>query len=349
METALTQTLRRNRSCSFWTFLFFYSFILLLTSCGAESGKFKVEGRLRNLNQGEFWVYSPDGGIEGIDTIKVRDSRFSYELDMRGEATLIIIFPNYSEQPVFAKSGAKVTIKGDASHLKEIIIEGTDDNKRMTQLRMELNRLTPPEIPNHVAEFIHDNPESPVSIYLLQRYFVTSSDADNKLALRLTKELLKAHPDNGRLVQLKNKLSDLQGGAKGSKFPKFTAKDLKGKRISESVLKGKVAVVSAWATWSYASTDMQRRLKQLKKQYNDKLAVLSVCIDGRPQGCRDYIKNDSLTWSTVCDGRMWDSPLMTTFGMADVPDNVLYDKSGKVVANHLSPQELEEKIKTLLK
>ena len=32
--------------------------VLLLTACGGDSGKFKLEGRLRNINQGEFWVYS---------------------------------------------------------------------------------------------------------------------------------------------------------------------------------------------------------------------------------------------------------------------------------------------------
>ena len=72
----------------------YISFVLILVSCGISGNKFRLEGRLRNLNQGEFYVYSPDGGMTGTDTIKVRDGRFSYEKAVQGDYTFIIIFPN---------------------------------------------------------------------------------------------------------------------------------------------------------------------------------------------------------------------------------------------------------------
>ena len=110
----------------------FLGCVLLLAACGSDSGKFRLEGRLRNINQAEFWVYSPDGSMQGIDTITVRNGRFAYELELEDEATLMVVFPNYSEQPVFARPGKTVSIKGDATHLKEIIIEGTKENEHMT-------------------------------------------------------------------------------------------------------------------------------------------------------------------------------------------------------------------------
>ena len=106
----------------------FYLFTLLLLSCGVDGDKFRLEGRLRNMHMGEFWVYSTDGVINGIDTISVREGRFAYEVELRSPTTLIVIFPNYSEQPVFAKPGEVVEIKGDASHMREMVINGTDDN-----------------------------------------------------------------------------------------------------------------------------------------------------------------------------------------------------------------------------
>ena len=152
-----------------FTFLPFCLFTFTLVSCGVDSDKFRLTGRLRNINQGEFWIYSPDGAIEGIDTILVRDGRFSYETELRIPSTFIIIFPNYSEQPVFAEPGQEVDIKGNASHMKEMLIKGTDDNDAMTELRMELNKLMPPEVPKAVGKFINENPKSLVSRYLFQR------------------------------------------------------------------------------------------------------------------------------------------------------------------------------------
>ena len=97
---------------------------------------------------------------------------------MRNDVTLFIVFPNFSEQAVFASPGEEVEIKGDVTHLKDITIEGTDENEELTKLRMRINKLTPPEIPAAVAEFIKDNPTSIVSSYLLDRYFVNAKTPD---------------------------------------------------------------------------------------------------------------------------------------------------------------------------
>lgn len=329
--------------------IFLLTALLLLFSCGSDTGKFRLEGRLRNMNQGEFWVYSPDGGMEGIDTIAVRNGRFAYELDLTGEATLVVIFPNYSEQPVFARPGKTVSIKGDATHLKEMIIQGTTDNEDMTKLRMELNDLTPPDIPNAVSTFIQEHPASLTSLYLLQRYFLLTPQPDYKQALKLTKLMLEESPDNQRLSKLAKQLAKLQGGQTNSRLPKFSATDINGQRVTESALKHAVNIVSTWATWSPQSITAQSQLKRLKSRYADRMGVVSICLDGRKADCQQQISRDSLKWHTICDGKMWDTPLLSTFGLADVPTNVLIDGKGRIIARNLSGQALEDRIATLLK
>jgi len=323
---------------------------LLTVACSSDSGRFRLEGRLRNINQGEFYLYSLDGTLTGMDTISVRDGRFAYETELHDKATLIIIFPNYSEQPVFAESGATVTIKGDASHMKEMTIKGTKDNDLMTDLRMQLNELMPPAVPRAVAGFITEHPQSAVSTYLLQRYFLLCRQPDYKEARRLAGLMLKAQPQNVQLETLTRQLDPLQGGAVGSQLPSFTATDVKGQQVSERQLKGKVNVVSLWASWNNRSTDMQRRLKRLKDDYGQDLAIVSICLDGSPADCRrSVVTRDSLKWPTLCDGKVWQTPLLQKFGFAVVPGNVVADRSGRIVARNLNPQQLEDKLKELLK
>ena len=48
---------------------FLFLTLLLLVSCGTRSGYFKMEGRFLHMNSGELYLYSPDGGIDGMDTI----------------------------------------------------------------------------------------------------------------------------------------------------------------------------------------------------------------------------------------------------------------------------------------
>lgn len=322
---------------------------LLLTACGVDGDKFRMEGRLRNINQGEFWVYSPDGGIDGIDTMQVRDGRFSYETELRIPATFIIVFPNYSEQVVFAEPGEKVEIKGDATHLKEMLIKGTDDNDDMTKLRLELSRLMPPEIPGAVADYIKENPESRVSVYLLQRYFIQEASPDYKKAYELVTLMAKEQPDNGLLLKWKKELEGLRQGRSGGHLPSFSATDVKGRAVSQSDLKAKLNVISVWASWNFQSLDIQRRLRRQKKEYGNELAVLSICIDAGPADCKQRVERDSVPWKTVCDGRMWQTPLLKKLGIADVPSNLLIDQQGVIKARNLNPQKLEEEINKLLK
>ena len=140
--------------CYLLTLSLSYLLTFSLVSCGPGGNSFRIEGRLRHMNQGEFYVYSPDGGIKGIDTIKVHEGRFAYETMLRDPATFIIIFPNFSELAVFGEPGKAAEIKGDASHMKEMTVKGTNDNEEMTKIRMEINRLVPPQIPDAVEAFI---------------------------------------------------------------------------------------------------------------------------------------------------------------------------------------------------
>lgn len=321
---------------------------LLLGSCGVDSDRFRLEGRLRNMHQGEFWVYSTDGGIDGIDTIPVREGRFVYEIPMRSPSTLVIVFPNYSELPVFARPGAEVDIKGDATHLREMAINGTEENGEMTKLRMELNRLMPPEVPGKVEEFIRENPESEVSVYLLQRYFLQEDAADYKRAMALVELMLKEQPDNGRLIEWKKQLPALCRGMVKAKLPAFTASDVKGRTVTQDELKKKANVLTVWASWSFQSTDMQRRLIRLKKDYGERLGVVSICLDARPQDCRQRVERDSLPWKTVCDGRVWQTPLLAKLGISEVPASMVIDSRGVIVARDLAPQELEDELKKML-
>ena len=347
-ETAITR-LCGGSKCFILHFLFFILFIPLLTSCGVDSGKFRIEGRLRNMNVGEFWVYSPDGGIDGIDTIPVREGRFSYETDLRNPATFIVIFPNYSEIPVFGESGTGVTIKGDASHLKEIEVKGTDDNEEMTKLRMTINRSMPPEIPGVVEEFIREHPQSIISNYLVQRYFVFDAKPDFRKAAELLTLMVKAQPANARLEEMQKRLAILRNGQPDSRLPVFSATDVWGRKVTQDQLKSKLNVVAVWASWNFQSTDMMYRLQRDKQKYGSQLGVVAICLDARPQDVKRRLERDTVRWQTVCDGRVWQTPLLATLGLEDVPANLVINDRGVIVERNMKPQDLDDKIKQILK
>ena len=323
--------------------------LLLLTSCGPSGNQFRLAGRLRNINQGQFLVYSPDGAFAGIDTIKVQNGRFVYEKEVRKDITLMLVFPNFSEQAVFASPGEEVEIKGDATHLKEMTITGTDENDELTKLRIRLNKLTPPEITAAVAEYIQEEPSSMISIYLLDKYFVNAKTPDYAEAQRLATLMLKANPDNGRLRKLKKQLDGLKNSQLQAMLPVVSSTDINGKSISTSQVKGKIGVISTWATWNFPSTDIQRKLRKLQKQYPQELSLISICIDGDKRECKKRVDRDSLLWTIVCDEQMFQTPIVQQLGLFVVPSMVVTNKQGKIVARDIEPNKVVEELEKFLK
>lgn len=318
----------------------FLLLVLILISCGTRSGHFKMEGRFLHMNQGELYVYSPDGGIDGLDTIKIEAGRFAYEIPCSKPATLVIIFPNYSVQPIFAESGGSVEVKADASHLKEMEVKGTDDNELMTKFRKQIANSSPPDELKYAIQFIKDHPESTVSVYLLNRYLIQTGTPDYKQAANLLKILLKEQPGNVTLGRLQRQISGLGTLRVGDKLPNFTAKDVNGKLINNATLANQTIIISTWAAWSYESLDFQRALNDAVKA--GKIAALGISVDANPKEVRQALKNDDITFPNVCDGKMLSTPLLKTFGLTTVPDNIVV-RNGKIIERGITANTVRQR------
>lgn len=318
----------------------FLLLVLILISCGTRSGHFKMEGRFLHMNQGELYVYSPDGGIDGLDTIKIEAGRFAYEIPCSKPATLVIIFPNYSVQPIFAESGGSVEVKADASHLKEMEVKGTDDNELMTKFRKQIANSSPPDELKYAIQFIKDHPESTVSVYLLNRYLIQTETPDYKQAANLLKILLKEQPGNVTLGRLQRQISGLGTLRIGDKLPNFTAKDVNGKLINNATLANQTIIISTWAAWSYESLDFQRALNDAVKA--GKIAALGISVDANPKEVRQALKDDDITFPNVCDGKMLSTPLLKTFGLTTVPDNIVV-RNGKIIERGITANTVRQR------
>ena len=263
---------------------------LVCTSCGTDSRHFRIDGRLLHLNQGEFYVYSPDGTINGLDTIKVQAGRFSYEVACDRPMTLMIVFPNFTEQPVFAQPGKSVDLKGDASHLKEMTVKGTKDNELMNKFREMIRTAAPPETKKCAQLFVQDHPESRVGAYLVDRYFIHDANPDTKTAVRLVDLMIEKQPENGYLKRQKRQLTASFVATKGADIPNVLGTTVDGKTIGRVQLtKAPVTVVCALATWKYESMSQFRRLAAYAASQQGRVAVVGVSIDASPSLVRSQL------------------------------------------------------------
>ena len=179
------------------------------------------------------------------------------------------------------------------------------------------------------------------------RFFIQSQTPDYAKALQLTTALADA--GNHALARLKQQLKGLTHLKPGAQLPQFRTTDINGQYVSNTDLTAKVNIISTWASWNYDSQNAQRKLQRLSKEHSGSLQCMGICLDGSKQDCRRNLDRDSIRWHTVCDGRMWEMPILDQLGLYFVPDNIIFDSKGRILAHSIPTNELDRKIEELLK
>ena len=326
---------------------YLFTFIPFLASCGGKHDTFLIEGTFKGFNQGELYIYGTDGSWP-LDTIGVAQGKFRYAVPIDAPTVFVLVFPNFTELPVYGRQGAEVTISGDASHLREAKITGTTENEQMTSFRQKTSEATPPEYATAVAKYVKDNPASPFAPYLIQKTFLQSPQPDYQQAADLIGAVQQANPDAPRQGDLIRRLKGIAALKDGSRLPAFSATDLNGRTVTDRDLNAPVNAILVWSSWNYESQNIMRALQRRYDQNPGDIKVIAVCIDADVKDCRRRVMRDSVKWSTVCNGKLWDSPILQATGLAHVPDNIITDASGKIIAHGLQNRDFMLKIESLL-
>ena len=172
--------------------LLYISAILTLLGCGNNAGQFRIRGNFDHLEQGEFYIYSPDGGMDRLDTLRLVDGAFDYTASLTGEATYHILYPNFSELVIFGQEGKQVKVKGDARSLSDVEVKGTKDNELYTKFRKEARQLPQQEETQLARRYMLEHPTSAVSRFLFCKYYLLSPSADAKETKEVYDSLCRA-------------------------------------------------------------------------------------------------------------------------------------------------------------
>ncbi len=136
----------------------------------------------------------------------------------------------------------------------------------------------------------------------------------------------------------------------GAVFPDFQEKDLDGKPLSVSGLKGKVVLIDFWATWCGPCVqELPNVLAAYEKYHGQGFEVIGISLDSDRDKLTSFIKEKKMAWPQYFDGKSWQSKLGTKYGVNSIPATYLLDKEGKIIASGLRGDALDAAIAKAVK
>jgi len=126
----------------------------------------------------------------------------------------------------------------------------------------------------------------------------------------------------------------------GQSPPDFTATDSEGNEVSLAQFKGKVLLIDFWANWCRACRVENPKFARLYAQYKDQgFHVLSISQDVPREHWKNAIRMDGIeAFQHVLDER---NILSGLYSISSLPQNLLLDREGIIVAKNLNAEQLE--------
>lgn len=189
-----------------------------------------------------------------------------------------------------------------------------------------------------IAQYVQANPNAEMSgVLALSYYFDIQKDSG---FLRRTLQLMQGASVQNRYTHyILDELNGLDSGQVGKVIPVFELVDL-DKKI-QHFPNGKKTLLNFWASWCVPCRAENATLKDQYATIQQKgISICSVNIDDDPNRWILASKQDQLPWLNCFAGNGFESRMARFFTIHQIPQNVLLDENGKILARNISIHQL---------
>lgn len=281
-----------------------------------------------------------------------------YELNFDEKDFIHLSVENVSNITV-KRNGINTSILGSLSSQK--IIDFEKDNEKLQakyfgQLKVDIDKAMSEKnqekidklqkqaevaIQNFLIEFralIVSLGITPAAFYAIQ--YSDFNKELNFIESRLF-EFKREIPNASITLALEKQIKKVKSITIGNIAPELNGVDKFGNKISLANFKGKVLLIDFWAHWCRACRIENPKLVAVYNFYKPKgFDIVSISQKSTINQWESAIQKDGIGyWTQVLDQ---DNRLSDLYGISSLPQNLLLDESGRIIAKNISAKELEE-------
>ena len=186
--------------------------------------------------------------------------------------------------------------------------------------------------------------------------FVANAQTDNTREIdKTTPKSVKAMPIMPQVIVKRDRSKDAEREAAkkafiGQQFKDLEMADVDGKmhKLSEYVGNGHWLFVDMWASWcGPCRAEMPNVVAAYEKFHGKGLEIVGLSLDGNKEAWVQAIQNLNMPWVHLSDLQQWKSVVTEVYKVSSIPDNLLIDPQGKIVARNLRGEDLQAKLQAI--